>query len=72
MFPNLLYSIKQTVNVDKEARKVKNYLIDYIIASNCDSTLSLFQQYDNSKELVPRKVHFTYFNLVKIDRQAIV
>jgi hypothetical protein len=71
-FPNLLYSIKQTVNVEKEARRVKNNLIDYIIASNSKLGSSLFQQYDNTKEIVSRKVHFTYFNLVKIDRQAMV
>jgi hypothetical protein len=70
--PNHLYSIKQTVNVEKEARKVKNNLIDYIIASNSKLGSALFQQYDNTKEIVSRKVHFTYFNLVKIDRQAIV
>jgi hypothetical protein len=71
-FPNLLYSIKQTVNVEKEARRVKNNLIDYIIAYNSKLGSSLFQQYDNTKEIVSRKVHFTYFNLIKIDRQAIV
>jgi hypothetical protein len=58
--------------VEKEARKVKNNLIDYIIASNSKLGSSLFQQYDNTKEIISRKVHFTYFNLVKIDRQAIV
>jgi hypothetical protein len=71
-FPILLYCLKQSVDVNEEAKKAKIYLEDYIHSNHSKLSSFLAQQYENTKDLLSRKACFTFLNLVHIDRLVII